>query len=275
MHLLKDKKELYITIFLLVFIIGIRLCLIFYLYPDKERIYNGDSAHYEGLALKFLKNGSYEYPPAGRFSDMIRPPAYPVLIMLTYLIAGIGNFIFLLFWNVAGVVFLFFGIHALFRRLNRQPHFITLLVFSSDLAWILYSKEILTEPIYTPIQLWGIIFLLDGIQKRSLKFLIFSAIFTGISALIKPVSLYFPLIGIVILMINRITWKWSAVYLITLHFCFPKFTTSHFSNQRTPLLKVSIRELIVEISLTKRKTVYYHLLRESFCYNILFFTSRQ
>jgi 4-amino-4-deoxy-L-arabinose transferase-like glycosyltransferase len=90
-----DKMQIlrtYRTLFLLVLLT--RLGMVWYVYPDVERIYNGDSHLYEQYAMSMLETGTYladGYGTAGSdpFADMIRPPGLPVVIALVYGVFGV------------------------------------------------------------------------------------------------------------------------------------------------------------------------------------------
>src|SRR5690554_6730938 len=88
---IRDILFPYKWLFLAVFIT--RLALLLYVFPDTQRIYNGDSALYEQYALSILKTGEYlahgyASSDTDPFADMIRPPGYPGVMWTVYALFG-------------------------------------------------------------------------------------------------------------------------------------------------------------------------------------------
>lgn len=199
---------------LLVFMIAVRIALIVYLYPDKNKFLDGDSAYYEGLAVHFLQHGIYLHPSGGKFSDLLRPPGYPAFIMLNYALFGTEAFLALVLWNIVGVGLTYWGIKKLLLRLDASPQPLTLIFFALDLAWILYSKDLVTEPLFTPLLIVSVLQVFDFLENKTLKPCIIAALLMGITALIKPITLYLPLVIMPIMYLFTRNYRAGIVFAL-------------------------------------------------------------
>lgn len=208
-----------------------RLLILAYAYPHQAKLFNGDSALYEGLARYLLKTGQYVYPPMEPRSDLIRPPGYPVFIALNYAVFGMGRLLFPLLWNVVGVCLTYLGIRKLLVLLGQRPHPAVGVVFTLDLAWLLYSKEMVTEPIFTPLLLGAVIALIYGMRRGALRWHTASALALGVCALIKPIALYLPVLLVPYVLIVTRRWQpalaFACVFLIVVGPWFARNAAKH------------------------------------------------
>lgn len=184
----------------IVVIIVTRLVLLIWVYPDKDKMLDGDSPHYEGLAISLIQEGRYYYAPDEPYSDMIRPPGYPLFIAVNYLIFGLQNYVVVAFWNILGILIIYLGIKKLIVIMNVTPQKWTFIILSLDFAWLLYSKDLITEPIFTALLVWDIIWLVKGVHNNSFKYLFLSSVALGICTLIKPITLYLPIFVLLFLL---------------------------------------------------------------------------
>ena len=181
-------------ILLLSFILLTRIALFLWIHQDPSRLFNGDSAHYEGLALSLLTSGTYQYAPYEPYSDLIRPPGYPLLIAAVYALTYPGNYTALFVINLIGVLLLYFGIKQLLATVRLPVSPLIMAFFALDIGWLLYSKEIITEPIFTPLLVWSTIALLKAFKTHRLKYWILSGIGFSFATWIKPITLYLPVL---------------------------------------------------------------------------------
>jgi hypothetical protein len=215
-------KPLWI-LFLLVVVT--RLAVAWYVYPDVSKLYNGDSSQYEQYALSMLETGEYLAPGYGSsdgdpFADMIRPPGFPVTIYLVYLVFGASSgpwaIIILAILGNFAVLFLLFAFMKLLEIEHLWP---MLLFFALDPVWSLYTKDLITEPYFAPMMLLAVFLAtialarlteaertLPGLHHfpkisslQPIVLLAITGMLMGIATLFKPIMLYGPWAGLIIL----------------------------------------------------------------------------
>ena len=195
-----------------------RLAMLGYVFPDVERIYNGDSALYEQYALSLTETGEYLAPgyatiDTDPFADMIRPPGYPSVMWIIYAIFGSNRGPWMMAFisglmSLCTLALLILFIHLLGLHHAREA----LWIFVVDPVWIMYSKEILTEPFFVPLILAGLYFgviALSRLTDQNLigdgelsihrygihQLMVLAGLFFGLATLFKPITLYAPLAG--------------------------------------------------------------------------------
>gem|GEM_PF-5678749 len=172
------------------------------LMEPEARMVNGDSALYMELGRQLLEEGAYE--------GYVRPPGYPALIAAVYAVLGTGwwGYAGLLLLNLAGGVALWFGVMRLAGGGFSVARSATLLMM--DLAWLLFSKEILTETLFTPLIVWMVAGMVRGARNATLPSVARSATLPsvarnatlpsvarsatllGLATLLKPITFYLP-----------------------------------------------------------------------------------
>jgi hypothetical protein len=188
-----------------------RLALLAVDAPHRAEIGRGELPYYEGiypgLAEQLVTTGRYVYPPQEPDSDLRRPPGYPLVLAATYLVVGTGPSVAVLLWNVVGVVVLYLGLLRLLAAAGLRGRRAAAAVFAADLAWLLYTKEVTTEPVYTPFLVWGVVGLLNAARATGVRPAVQAAAVSGAllgtSALLKPVSLYLPVVVVPFLLAAR------------------------------------------------------------------------
>ncbi len=196
-----------------------RLAAIALVYPDRARMFNGDAPLYDGLARALLR-GEYAYAPMGPFADAIRPPGFPAFIAANYAVLG-GDFLWPILWNALFVAAVYLGVRALVARAGERLHPAVGVVFGLDLAWLLYSKELVPEPLFTALLLGGVLLLLRGTGRRALgegrRLALVGAagLVLGLAALVKPIALYLPAVLVAYLVGWAIKdrWGWRSAVL--------------------------------------------------------------
>ena len=219
---IRDIVLNYKWIFLAVFLT--RLAMLVYVFPDTERIYNGDSSLYEQYALSLNETGEYLAPgyatiDSDPFADMIRPPGYPSVMWIIYAVFG-SNWGPWMMAFLSGLMSLCtLTLLILFIHLFGLHHArVALWIFVVDPVWIMYSKEILTEPFFVPLILAGLYFgiiALSRLTDQNLigdgeltihqygiqQLMVLSGLFFGLATLFKPITLYAPLAGFLLILI--------------------------------------------------------------------------
>ncbi len=193
-------------------LVASRLALVAADAPQRAQVARGEMLPYEeiyqGLAEHLVGTGVYAWPPQDPASDVRRPPAYPLLIAATMVVAGRAWPVAILLWNVVGVVLLYLGLLRLLAMLGLGRR-AAAVAFALDLAWLLYTKEVVTEPIYTPLLAWALVFLLEASRSDKARAALVAAAqagaLLGISALLKPISLYLPVVVVPWLLLARVS----------------------------------------------------------------------
>lgn len=218
-----------------------RLMIVAFVYPETHRLYNGDSALYEQYALSMLETGKYLSAgygtyPADPFADMIRPPGLPVLLYVVYGVVGsdAGPWVTALLGALMSLLVLYLLILFL-EALGLHRARWVLWLFVVDPTWILYSKEILTEPYFVPLWLSALYFGLGGSrgirslrnrdslghisQKKAMGYLSVSGLCFGMATLFKPIGFYAPWVALPLLIWlcradSGIRWKPVMVFFL-------------------------------------------------------------
>jgi len=189
------------------------------LQDPETRMFNGDSALYEQIALSLLETGEYLAPGYGSadtdpMADMIRPPGYPLLIAAVYSVFGTGfwGMVGLLLLNLAGSVALWFGVgrmsgraaHAHEERGAYHAPLHVALILILDLGLLLFSKEVLTEMVFAPLMVWFVV----GLRARADTW-VRPSVLLGLATLFKPITFYLPWVMIPVL--RYLGWTWSRI----------------------------------------------------------------
>jgi hypothetical protein len=223
-ELMYKYKHLLLTIILL------RFLATWFVFPHTERLYNGDSKIYEDYAISMIETGEYLSPGYGKwahlsgsdpmgevydpFADMIRPPGLPFVLWGVYSIVGPtwGPWVFSLLNGLLSIPILMV-ILSFFRLLGMERYAGVSWIFVLDPTWILYSKEILTEPIFVLLILLALFLGLVGLTRLlgeplpgdrdferlehlpAAHLLGYSGLLFGFATLFKPITLYLPVAG--------------------------------------------------------------------------------
>ncbi len=185
-------RRMFLTRFdlwVLAWILISRIVLILLVAPDQSRMFNGDSPQYDCLAQTLVESGAYECPDVAEFSSVLRPPGYPLIIAACYAVFGAGGWLAAICLNIPALMLLYIGLLRLLQAAGAPAasRWAALFIVSEPLV-LLYSKELVPEPIFTALLTWSAVLVLrsDG----GLKQLVFGAILLGMATLVKPVSLY-------------------------------------------------------------------------------------
>lgn len=166
-----------------------------------ERTFQPDSQSYLDPALKLLSNGVY---PA---DSAYRTPLYPFLIALVYALGGQNSLLVILVQVFLGtlVVFLTYGVGV--RILPRPAALIGALLISIDLGSVTNVFYLLTETLFTFLLIGAILAWVEAVQQDKTTWLVISSALLGLSALCRPIALYFPiLLAAGLLFMKHRTW---------------------------------------------------------------------
>lgn len=158
---------------LAVVLVVTRLALAAVVWPDTQRLYNGDSWLYEQIALSLLETGKWLGSGFGGidtnpFADMIRPPGYPLVLAAVYGLSSQEAAPWILFflntvtlWGLLGLMFV------VLRKAGLRRAWPLLLLPALDPAWWMYSKELVTEPWFTPLLMGAVWLTWRGLTEAS------------------------------------------------------------------------------------------------------------
>ncbi|MDP6683015.1 MAG: glycosyltransferase family 39 protein [Desulfobacterales bacterium] len=161
-----------------------------------EKIMVGDARHYHGLAVELIKKREYNSP-----TSQFRTPGYPIFISLIYTITGVKPWIVLLIQIVINTITLVLLYILGTQVTDRKTALIAAGLYALDPLAIYYSHAILTETLFSLLFLISILTLTHGITDKNLKFILTSGFLLGITTLVKPVTLYFPIIIVILFLL--------------------------------------------------------------------------
>ena len=154
----------------------------------------------ENLITKSVFSQSVDEP---LIPDCRRTPVYPLFIAL-FRLAG---------FNLAAIIFIqlilsVFNCFLAFKITywlteNYKSSIFACLIVAIDIPTIVYANIILTETLFTSLFLISIFFLVRYLKDDGEKFLILilSGIFLGLSILCRPISLFFPVVMVALLLL--------------------------------------------------------------------------
>ncbi len=192
-------------------ILRILLFFMYQPYNNIDEVMRGDAKEYHLIAVSLIEKGQFFVENST--IDTFRTPAYPIFLAIIYLIFGINvNAVIAVQLIIAlGSVFLIYKIA--YRLFNKRVAILSAAILSIEPNHILISYDLLTEILFIFILLAGTLCLIRSIQENSYKFLIFSAFLVGLTSLIRPISLFIPIIPIFIITIKSISDKenWNII----------------------------------------------------------------
>lgn len=223
-RIILDKNLIIIFVFALI----IRLLFFSFEKPwDESILYNKiikmgtDQRGYHQLAVNLLEYNQLTFKK-GTPPTALRTPAYPVFIASIYYIFGNQPWVvilFQIFLDSLSAVIIFLTLR---RLVDVKVGFLSGLIYAFDPHLILHSNSYYSETMFLFFLSLFLYFISSFFinADSKLKSLIFSAIFLGFSALVKPASAYLPyLITIYILLIYKNNLleklKYSILFLLT------------------------------------------------------------
>lgn len=180
-------------IFIVAFIV--RLCLFFFNFAqnDYELIPTimGEDGYYE-ISQNLLAGNGFSFDTEPPYDpNSLRPPVWPALIALFAKVGGypLAALIEMLMGSFIPVLGLMIARYIIGDRAKYVGWIIVFLPFSVLLSFIFY-----TETSFTFFFLLSILFLFRYIENQTLRSIIWSSVFLGLAALIKPTVQYFPIL---------------------------------------------------------------------------------
>ena len=185
-----------------------------YIYPD--------SPVYIELASNLIEHQVLSMSQHAPFiPDVFRTPGYPAFLALIRIL-GMDNPYWTVFWQelVYGLTIWFFYCfgQSLFDRNIMRTSLIFLLL---DPGGIVYPKLFLSETLFLPFLLTGVLTIGHYLRSKDWRYLVFSGLIMGLGAIVRPAILYLPWIAAVTLIsFNLKSMKrWLAAGILVLSFC--------------------------------------------------------
>jgi 4-amino-4-deoxy-L-arabinose transferase-like glycosyltransferase len=166
-----------------------------------SRAFLPDTQSYIDPALKLISTGRYPVDSA------LRTPVYPVFIAIIYWIGGQDPFLIIAVQVVLGTLTVLLGYHLGIKILSKPGALIGAFLLAISMESITSVFYILTETMFTILFLAGILSWINAYKNQNKYWLVVGAIFMGLSALCRPVVVYFPIVLTIGLLINKkIPW---------------------------------------------------------------------
>ena len=225
------SNQLFLII-LLAFII--RMAFFIALQPwNKDIVENtiivSDASDYNKLALNLLSNGSFSY--FGTF----RTPGYPVFIAIIYSISSESIWLVLLVQIILNLIsaYLVYKIALLF--FSQEIALLSALLFAFDFHQALYAVGLLTDSLFVFLFLASVYFLCKSIKRNKFILILFSALFIGLAALVRPIVYYFPIVAIIFILafsglILKHRIKYSLFFIIIFMATISPWLIRNYSN---------------------------------------------
>ncbi|MBZ0294351.1 MAG: glycosyltransferase family 39 protein [Anaerolineae bacterium] len=179
-------------------------------HPDTPDRLIGDEPGYDNLARELLAGYGFTWPG--------RVPLYPAWLAVVYW-AGHGSYNFAAYAQALLGVLTIPLTYALGRRLLGGLAGLLAAFFTAISYLLIYqSFRILSENLYIPLLLLVMITLWDAWQRPVRRRLILAGVVLGVSNLVRPTLLFFPLAFILVVWLMagyRPARRWGAIYLVS------------------------------------------------------------
>jgi hypothetical protein len=166
-----------------------------------SRAFLPDTQSYIDPALKLISTGRYPVDSA------LRTPVYPVFIAFIYWIGGQDPLLIIAVQVVLGTLTVLLGYHLGIKLLSRPVALLGAFLLAISMESITSVFYVLTETLFTFLFLAGILSWINANKNHNKYWLVVAAIFMGLSALCRPVAVYFPIVLIIGLLLDKkIPW---------------------------------------------------------------------
>ncbi|MCF6356953.1 MAG: glycosyltransferase family 39 protein [Draconibacterium sp.] len=164
-----------------------------------------DANGYHQLALNILNTSSFSgNSPVYIFDfftlDSVRTPGYPVFLAFIYLLFGVSPSLVIIFQialNLASIYLVYSIAAKLFS--NKNIALISAFLFSLDIYTLFFIFELYTETLFVFTLLFSTVLFIKSINSHGFLHLIISGILIGLSALIRPIAIFLPIVYIAII----------------------------------------------------------------------------
>jgi len=172
----------------------------FYTFNQPEVALQPDSTMYISLARGLAENGSLSYPESPSRLSADRTPGYPFFLALCLSLAG-GSHLAVSLAQVLldslSCVLVFF----IAERLWQGSGLLSGILASLNLGMITYSHFILNDSLFLFVFLWFLIGLVTYLREPGWKGSVFLGVVLGAATMIRPVTMYLPIVLIPMLVV--------------------------------------------------------------------------
>jgi 4-amino-4-deoxy-L-arabinose transferase-like glycosyltransferase len=195
------KYQLEAIIFFATAAIKLIISFIVLSYNGQSIISSGDASGYLAIAQSIASGAGFS---AHGYLDAKRTPLYPLFLSLFYLLH-----IPIVILPAVQIMMLSFASVLIYRSasmmFSKKAGLIAVTLFSLEPLMIIYANMALTESLFILLFVGSVCVFLNYIyREQKTAFLIFSAILVGLTALTRPIAMYYPLAVILIILL-----KWS------------------------------------------------------------------
>jgi 4-amino-4-deoxy-L-arabinose transferase-like glycosyltransferase len=169
----------------------------------QDRILISDAKGYHRIAVNLLENNVFskeEYAPFR--PDISRPPVYPTFLAIIFGIFGNKPYLAILIQLAIDSLTCIFTYKLGKNLFGEKIGLLAALLFGLEYFSILHCNRLFADTLFTFLFIIHIHFLSKYFIIKNLKYLIFSAIFLGISTLCKPVATYFVIFLLVVFFVQ-------------------------------------------------------------------------
>jgi len=200
--------------FSIVFSVIIRIAFYLYTSQNTELYFQGDQVEY--IKLGKILHDQFQFDETFYTS---RAPLYPAFISLILKFYNNLNFIILTQHLVSlSFIIIAYNIGLIY---SKEIAFISGILCSLNLNFIIHANFFLTETLFGLFFFIFLFFSIHFLKFFKIKFLLFSGIFLGLSALVRPLVIYFPIVFLIFLVFAKYNFKKKFlaifVFLITFY----------------------------------------------------------
>ena len=200
--------------FSIVFSVIIRIAFYLYTSQNTELYFQGDQVEY--IKLGKILHDQFQFDETFYTN---RAPLYPAFISLILKFYNNLNFIILTQHLVSlSFIIIAYNIGLIY---SKEIAFISGILCSLNLNFIIHANFFLTETLFGLFFFIFLFFSIHFLKFFKIKFLLFSGIFLGLSALVRPLVIYFPIVFLIFLVFAKYNFKKKFlaifVFLITFY----------------------------------------------------------
>lgn len=171
------------------------------------RAFQPDSQTYIDPAIKLISGGGYPADSAWR------TPVYPLFIAIIYWIGGQNPILIVAAQGFVGTLTALLSYLLGIKVVSRPAALLGTFLLAVSVESITSVFYLLTETLFTFLFLAGMIAWMNGYRDRNKLWLTAAAILMGLSALCRPVAVYFPLILTLGLLLKKgIRWTRRMIH---------------------------------------------------------------
>ena len=165
-----------------------------FIIPHEERCFTPDASEYDRLAVNILEHRVFSFSTPPSFTpNLSRTPGYPLFLAAVYLIFGHNVIVAIFFQIVIGGIAIFLTYRLGVMLFNETVALFAALFMATSPTLIIQGNFLLTEPLFTLLLLSGLYFLTSFFIEGRIFHLVMSGLLLSLSALTRPIALYFPL----------------------------------------------------------------------------------